>query len=415
MNIWLIQVGEPLPIDVPTPRLMRTGQMARTMCERGHSVTWWTSAFSHQTKLMRSPGDYTVECSSGSYRIKVIPSVGYSRHVSLRRFLDETVVARRIKRAALEESQPAVIIVSLPTLSGVFVAVRLARAFQCQLIVDVRDLWPDILVQKVPRFLFWPSKLVVALLRQRASRALRDASAVFAPSEEFVEWGVDLASRKRSNLDMSFPLAYEQLPVNEVSQYSLDEMIGRPDSRRRVVLFAGTLVPQFDFDLVLCVAQMMSDVDFVICGDGPLLEALRQKRPRNVQFTGWLGASDLRFMLDNADVGLAPYLSTKDFEGNIPNKIVEYLACGLPVVTSISGGPVAELLTSGQVGTVVSTSDAQAWCDAIRSWLLLLEDQNENASERCRQIYAARFDAREVALQITQAVEDLVGETDPRA
>ena len=46
MHIWLIQIGEPLPLGNRT-RLMRTGLLAEQFLARGHTVLWWASAFEH--------------------------------------------------------------------------------------------------------------------------------------------------------------------------------------------------------------------------------------------------------------------------------------------------------------------------------------------------------------------------------
>ena len=49
LNIWLIQTGEPLPLNEKIKR-MRTALLADKLIEGGHSVTWWTSAFDHFKK-----------------------------------------------------------------------------------------------------------------------------------------------------------------------------------------------------------------------------------------------------------------------------------------------------------------------------------------------------------------------------
>ena len=51
MKIWLVQIGEPLPIDEKgKERLFRTGILAKMMAEQGHKVTWWATDYSHQKK-----------------------------------------------------------------------------------------------------------------------------------------------------------------------------------------------------------------------------------------------------------------------------------------------------------------------------------------------------------------------------
>ena len=56
MNVWLIQSGEPLPVNAGI-RKMRTALLADVLMERGHSVYWWSSAFEHQRKIWLSQKD----------------------------------------------------------------------------------------------------------------------------------------------------------------------------------------------------------------------------------------------------------------------------------------------------------------------------------------------------------------------
>ncbi|MCD4712908.1 MAG: hypothetical protein K8R73_06455, partial [Clostridiales bacterium] len=53
MNIWLIQTGERLPIQICV-RKMRTAILTNKLLERGHNILWWASAFEHQQKVMLS-------------------------------------------------------------------------------------------------------------------------------------------------------------------------------------------------------------------------------------------------------------------------------------------------------------------------------------------------------------------------
>ena len=43
MIVWLVTVGEPLPTDPGSPRLLRAGILAGLLAEKGHVVHWWSS------------------------------------------------------------------------------------------------------------------------------------------------------------------------------------------------------------------------------------------------------------------------------------------------------------------------------------------------------------------------------------
>jgi hypothetical protein len=54
LTVWILQTGEPLPIDLENPRPMRAVNLANALIAAGHRVVLWSSAFSHQKKQHRS-------------------------------------------------------------------------------------------------------------------------------------------------------------------------------------------------------------------------------------------------------------------------------------------------------------------------------------------------------------------------
>ena len=99
MHLWLVTVGEPLPTDAGTPRLLRTGMLAERLLARGHTVDWWNSTFDHVAKRHRADRDTTVEVRQG-YRFLLLHGPGYRRNVSLRRWANHRVIAAHLARFA---------------------------------------------------------------------------------------------------------------------------------------------------------------------------------------------------------------------------------------------------------------------------------------------------------------------------
>ena len=51
LNIWLLQIGEVLPLDVDA-RMIRTAYLADELVKRGNNILWWASAFDHFQPLI---------------------------------------------------------------------------------------------------------------------------------------------------------------------------------------------------------------------------------------------------------------------------------------------------------------------------------------------------------------------------
>jgi len=129
-----------------------------------------------------------------------------------------------------------------------------------------------------------------------------------------------------------------------------------PPGRRRV-LFAGRVVKQKGVAVLIRAAREV-DAEFVVCGDGRQLEAMRRLArrtgvERRVRFAGWLSAEDLARELAEASVVAMPALWPEPF-GLVG---IEALAAGRPVVASATGG-VGDWLVDGVSGVYVRPGDA---------------------------------------------------------
>ncbi len=81
----------------------------------------------------------------------------------------------------------------------------------------------------------------------------------------------------------------------------------------------------------------------------------------------WLGRvpqSEVVKLLSEADVGWVPLAPIAKFYKNIPTKLFEYMACGLPVVGS-DLPPIRRFVQDAQAGLLAAPADPQAHADQI--------------------------------------------------
>ena len=86
-------------------------------------------------------------------------------------------------------------------------------------------------------------------------------------------------------------------------------------------------------------AAKNSDMQFVIAGDGnaaPLFKEMASDLP-NVVFPGWISAAQAFTLVERSEVLLAPYADLEDFAISLPNKFLDALAHGKPIVSSLRG------------------------------------------------------------------------------
>ncbi len=106
---------------------------------------------------------------------------------------------------------------------------------------------------------------------------------------------------------------------------------------RPIVGYHGMVSRWFDFDLMTQVAQARPDVSFVIVGPvdpGSKEPADRLSAHANVTFLGPRPSGHMPEFVRSFDVGLVPFVVDDMTKAVSPLKMYEYLAAGVPVVTT---------------------------------------------------------------------------------
>src|SRR4026208_1850395 len=135
MNIWLIQTGEPLPLN-DSEKKMRTALLADHLIGRGHSITWWTSSFDHFKKQWIYTEDTELQ-KSDRMKFIFLKGTGYKNNFSFRRFRDHRMVARKFFKTAVKKNKPDLIVASLPPHDLAYQAMRYAKENNVPYVVDV--------------------------------------------------------------------------------------------------------------------------------------------------------------------------------------------------------------------------------------------------------------------------------------
>lgn len=138
-----------------------------------------------------------------------------------------------------------------------------------------------------------------------------------------------------------------------------DELRKELGFTKLTVIYAGAHGPANGLGLVLDAAAELRDlsVEIVLVGDGISREELRERALRekldNVRFLGPVAKEQMPKLLAASDIGLHCLADVPLFRyGVSPNKIFDYMAAGLPVLTN-TPGEVTELVDGADAGVAV--------------------------------------------------------------
>jgi len=414
MHVWLINSSEAVPTDPGNVRLRRMGLLADALVERGHDVLWWTSTFLHSLKRHRCPESTRAKVRD-RYHVQMLHAPAYRRNISLARIRNHRVLGREFARRCREEPRPDVVLCSFPTLELSAEAVRYGQAHGVPVVLDVRDLWPDVFLDYVPRWARPLARLALRPMFATARRACAGATAITGHAPAFVDWGLATGRRRRTPLDRHFPYGYEPF-VPDAKTATLAEQFWQEhhvssDPETMVVCFIGQIGHQFDLATVIEASRRLHGrrrVQFVLCGVGMRLEALRRLAAdcrHDVLLPGWVDAPQIWWLLRRASLALAPYVARADFEASLPNKAIEYLSGGLPVLTSLGRGTLLDLLTEHDCGLSYG-GDAGNLAETIES---LADDsgRRRRMADNARRLFDDRFTAQKVYDEMATYLEQI--------
>jgi colanic acid/amylovoran biosynthesis glycosyltransferase len=152
----------------------------------------------------------------------------------------------------------------------------------------------------------------------------------------------------------------------------------------------------YGIEAVATVSKVYQGIEYLIVGDGPLKSSLddlikQLKIDGIVKLLGWREQNEIRQLMQETDIFLAPSVTgSDDDQEGIPVAIMEAMALGLPVISTLHSG-IPELVKDGVSGFLVSECDI----DSLTNRLAYLIDHPEIWSEmgRCgREIVKDRFD-----------------------
>jgi glycosyltransferase involved in cell wall biosynthesis len=394
MNVWIVNQ---YAIPPTQPGITRHFSFAATLNRRGYDVTLIASSFDHVTRkeTRLKPGEmFRLETIEG-VRFLWLRSPPYEGNTA-RRVWNMLDFARRVwRRCGMRDlAPPDVIVGSSPHLFGAFAAWRLARTFRVPFVLEVRDLWPETLVELGSMRPEHPVVRVLAWIERTLYRNAARIVTLWPNSPPYI------AARG------GHPDRIVWIPNGVV----LDEI--RPQPMRAgngslTVMYLGahglanSLHTIVDAAALLRAEGYADKIRFRFVGDGPKKpDLIRQGQEAGVdgmvRFEAPIPKRSVNDVMAEADVFILPLHEGGLFRWGIsPNKLFDYMAAARPVVTAVdaSSNPVI----AADAGLSVPAADAAALAEAIKTLLALSPEERWEMGLRGRRYVIAHHDMARLA------------------
>jgi len=411
MNIWILNHYALAP---DAPGLTRHFDFGAELVRRGHRVRILASGFNNLTlteERLQPRERCRVETVEGVDFVWV-RSTRYRRN-DWRRVVNMLSYTVRVVPLALRlEEKPDVVLASSPHLFAGLAGWLLARAKGARFVFEVRDLWPEALVQvggfskrspaafclrALEKFLYRRASKVITVMSNTAdymgSRGIPPARIVCIPHA--VSPALFLQTERK------LPGRMEEL------------LSGLKRQGKLLVCYAGLHGVGNDVDSVVGAAGILRDsgadgVHLLLVGDGTekarLEKEARERGLANVTFCEPVPKLAIPRLLSLVDIVVKPRRrSGLTRYGISPGKTFDYMMSGTPVVWAGSAQP-DDPVAAARCGISVSSQSAEEMADAILRLCALSESERREIGLRGRE-YAMRHHAVPVlASRLLQAL-----------
>ncbi len=387
-------------------------ELAHALSRRGHEVHVVAGMTGYMKRTARSRLPlrsrlFRKECDGGvsvlrTYTYPELHRSYFSRLLSFASFSISSAVA------LLFMNRVDVLLASSPPIFPMFAAGWVCKLRKLPFVLEVRDLWPSSAVQLEILGSRWQIEIM-----SKMEKWLYDHSRRIAALTQGIKTDICRRGWQRDKV-VFIPCGIDsqQMYPDPASGDNIKRRFGWQD--KRVVLYFGALGEANNLSVILRAAKRLryrQEILFVIVGDGMKRRSLENRRQteslENVLILPPVAKQEARRFINAADLCLVTLRDIPLFDGAIPTKLLEYLACGKPVICGIRG-EAERIVRSSKAGVAFEPNDDHRLAELIGA--LLADDARRlEMAAQGPAFIEKHFAAGDMRLRMEQVLQNAAG------
>lgn len=305
-------------------------------------------------------------------------------------------------RAAKRMGEFDVVICTTPPLLFTESALRIARQKRAKLVLDIRDIWPDVAYEMGS---FSPGSIYGRFFNYLAKKGYRAADLITSVSPGKVEKIQNRISSGRVEL---VPNGIDESILQNTEDTELVEKLHLNDGG--ICAYVGNIGLAQGLGTLIDIAKARPTVRFLLFGKGAdeakLKKRVASENINNVEFCGSVDARGVYTILSRSDMAYVPLVSSR-LRDSIPTKIYDALACGCPVLLAAEGDA-ANLVDASGLGVHAAPENPAALLNAFDR---LIEKPYSNEDRKAASGWVVGYHSRQkFADHFVKLIQSLDGE-----
>lgn len=262
-----------------------------------------------------------------------------------------------LKRKTIQKEDTVIVssLSILTFLSGVY----LKRKYEVKLIVEVRDIWPQTLIEFKN---LNKNNPLVLLLSAIEKKAYKEADVIVGSMGNLGKH-IKLVASGNEHKFQYIPMGLDTsvLSEKEIKENRNDDFF--------IVGYAGTIGRANKIDLILEAAKILKNkakIKFEILGEGVFKDFYIKKynQLKNVEFLSKVEKSKVGKFLNKCDILLNPWEDNTLYQfGVSPNKWIDYMYAAKPIIVPFNG--YKNIINEAKCGEFIETDKPQLLADTI--------------------------------------------------
>ena len=304
---------------------------------------------------------------------------------------------------SINSKKPDIIFASSPQLPASFGALIISKIFFIPFVLEVRDLWPQVLIDEgginknnllikilelIEMILYKQSNEIIVL-----SKGLKNH--IYKKGAKKITWlpnGSDLSKFKKK------PLLKELSCFNKENPFKL--------------IYAGAHGRSNALENVLKAADLLKNepIKFIFIGDGPNKKLLKNQsiHMKNIEFRNPVPKESMPKIIESSHAMLITLKNNPLFKyGVSPNKLYDAYAVGRPVIVSI-GGNINEEIINNKIGFACEPENPLLLAEIIKKLSLCTKSERQLMGDKARLLAESTYSRQKINPKINNLLKRII-------
>lgn len=378
---------------------------------KGYRVRIFTSARIHNSDFNMADGNqrFTKKDIDGEEFV-FIKSPAYNGN-GISRVINMMEFAKNVTRIwnEFKSDNPDVIYASSPDPFAAVAAQRIARKHGIPNIIEIRDLWPLSIVEYKGMSQSNPAIRVLYRLERALYEKADSLVFTFPGGKDYI---IDKGWQDKVDLDkinyINNGVDFESLEEDICEGFSDSDL----NNDKFKVVYCGSIREANNVGLLVDVASILKDnknIEFLVFGDGTQRKELQDKAVslglKNIKFKGFVEKKNIPYILSKASLNVLTYKQASTWKyGGSQNKMFDYLAAGVPIITNIRMG--YSILRDKNCGIECGSNDPADFAASVLKVYSMDRDAYNKMSCNAR-LAARQYDYKVLAEDFIKVIESV--------